>query len=195
MSWLKNPLKTLADVERFESEMPLLERLSGDSIYDVFVEAAQAHGDRTALRMLVTGADDEQARRVNYEELLGLVRQAANLFCSLGGARPGIAYMLPNLVETHAVLWGAETAGYAVPINFLLQPDHIRGLIEASEVKVLDSIYQEQVKEFRAQPDKAKIFLEVGDSKRNEALDQVEHAAWTVIGNLMLNLDEVLIRG
>ena len=137
MSWLKNPLKTLADVERFESEMPLLERLSGDSIYDVFVEAAQAHGDRTALRMLVTGADDEQARRVNYEELLGLVRQAANLFCSLGGARPGIAYMLPNLVETHAVLWGAETAGYAVPINFLLQPDHIRGLIEASEVKVL----------------------------------------------------------
>ena len=67
--------------------------------------------------------------------------------------------------------------------------------VRPSEVKVLDSIYQEQVKEFRAQPDKAKIFLEVGDSKRNESLDQVEHAAWTVIGNLMLNLDEVLIRG
>jgi fatty-acyl-CoA synthase len=136
-SWLKSPLKTLADVERFEEEMPLLQRLPGDSVYDVFVGAAEAHGDRTVLRMLMTGADDEQARQVSYEEILGLVRQAANLFSSLGGVRPGVAYMLPNLIETHAVLWGAETAGYAVPINFLLQPDHIRGLIEASGINVL----------------------------------------------------------
>ena len=46
-----------------------------------------------------------------------------------------------------------------------------------------------------AHPDKAKQFLEVGDSKRNESLDMYEYAAWTVLGNLMLNLDEVLIRG
>jgi fatty-acyl-CoA synthase len=136
-SWSKNPLKTLADVERFEQEIPLLQRLSGDSIYDVFVDAAQTHGDRTALRMLVTGADDELARKVSYVQLLGLVRQAANLFSSLGGTRPGVAYLLPTLVETHAVLWGAETAGYAVPINFLLQPDHIRGLLEASGARIL----------------------------------------------------------
>lgn len=45
--------------------------------------------------------------------------------------------MLPTLIETHAVLWAAETAGYAVPINFLLKPDHIRGLLEASGAKVL----------------------------------------------------------
>ena len=67
--------------------------------------------------------------------------------------------------------------------------------VRPSEVTVLDSIYREQLKEFRAEPDKAKKFLEVGDSKRNETLDQAEHAAWTVLGNLMLNLDEVLIRG
>ena len=133
----KNQLKTLADVERFEQEMSLQERLPGDSIYDVFVEAARTHGDRTALRMLMTGTDDEQPRSVNYAQLLGLVRQAANLFSSLGGTRPGVAYMLPTLIETHAVLWGAETAGYAVPINFLLQPDHIKGLLESSGVKFL----------------------------------------------------------
>ena len=77
--------------------------------------------------MLMTGAPDEQPRRVSYRELLGLVRRAANLFATLGGPRPGVAYMLPSLVETHATLWGAETAGYAVPINFLLQPEHIAG--------------------------------------------------------------------
>ena len=65
------------------------------------------------------------------------MRRAANLFTTLGGARPGVAYMLPSLVETHATLWGAETAGYAVPINFLLQVEHIAALLEASGAKIL----------------------------------------------------------
>ena len=136
-SWLENPLRTMADVERFEAQRPLRQRLPGESVYDVFVRAADVHGDRTALTMLMTGEDDEQPRRVTYAELAGLIRRTANLFVRLGGERPGVAYMLPTLVETHAVLWAAEVAGYAVPINFLLQPDSIRGLVEASEAKVL----------------------------------------------------------
>ena len=98
---------------------------------------AERQPDRTALTMLMTGAPDEQPRRVELRELLGLVRRAANLFASLGGPRPGVAYMLPSLVETHATLWGAETAGYAVPINFLLQPEHIAGLLKASGARIL----------------------------------------------------------
>ena len=85
----------------------------------------------------MSGAEDEQPRRVNYGELLGLVRRAANLFAALSGPRPGVAYMLPSLIETHATLWGAETAGYAVPINFLLQPEHIAALLRASGASVL----------------------------------------------------------
>ncbi len=38
--------------------------------------------------MVMTGADDEQPRRVNYTELLALIRRAANLFAHLGGKRP-----------------------------------------------------------------------------------------------------------
>jgi fatty-acyl-CoA synthase len=87
--------------------------------------------------MLMTGAPDEQPRRVSCAELLGLIRRAANLFASLGGQRPGVAYMLPSLVETHATLWGAEAAGYAVPINFLLQPAHIAELLHASGASIL----------------------------------------------------------
>ena len=136
-SWLKSPLRTLSDVERFESEMPLEQRLPGNSVYDVLLHAADAYGDRTALTMVMTGADDEQARSVNYSELLGLVTRTANMFSDLGGERPGVAFMLPTLIETHAVLWAAETAGYAVPINFLLKPDRIRGLLEASGASVL----------------------------------------------------------
>ena len=36
-----------------------------------------------------------------------------------------------------ATLWGAETAGYAVPINFLLQIEHIAALLEASDSRIL----------------------------------------------------------
>jgi len=87
--------------------------------------------------MLMSGAPDEQPRRVNYAQLLGMVRRSANLFASIGGPRPGVAYMLPALIETHATLWGAETAGYAVPINFLLQVEHIAALLEASGARIL----------------------------------------------------------
>ena len=95
--------------------------------------------------MLMTGAADEQPRRVNYRELLALARRAANVFATSGGAvgegrgerRPGVACMLPSLIETHATLWGAETAGYAVPINFLLQPEHIAELLKASGARIL----------------------------------------------------------
>ncbi|MBT5753877.1 MAG: AMP-binding protein, partial [Acidimicrobiaceae bacterium] len=124
-------------MERFEAEMPLDERLPGNSVYEVLLRAAEEFGDRTALTMLMTGDAEEDPRRVNYTELLALVRQTANMFSGLGGERPGVAFMLPTLIETHAVLWAAETVGYAVPINFLLQPDHIRGLLEASDARIL----------------------------------------------------------
>jgi fatty-acyl-CoA synthase len=126
-----------ADVARLEAEMTLEERLPERSVLDVFIAGAANQPDRIALTQLMTGAPDEQPRRVSYRELLGLVRRAANLFATLAGPRPGVAYMLPSLVETQATLWGAESAGYAVPINFLLHPDAIAGLLEASGARVL----------------------------------------------------------
>ena len=126
-----------ANIARLEAEMPLTQRLPERSVLDVFIGSAARRPDHTALTMLMTGAPDEKPRRVSYSELLGLVRRAANAFATLGGTRPGVAYMLPSLVETHATLWGAETAGYAVPINFLLQPGHIAGLLQASGARIL----------------------------------------------------------
>lgn len=130
-------LRTPEDIRRFEAERSLDERLPGRSVLDAFIASAARHPDRTAITMLMTGAPDERPRRVSYARLLASIRQAANLFATLGGPRPGVAYMLPSLIETHATLWGAETAGYAVPINFLLQPAHIAELLQASGSKIL----------------------------------------------------------
>jgi fatty-acyl-CoA synthase len=130
-------IRTRDDLERFESEMTLNQRLPERSILDVFKASAAQFPTSTSITMLMTGAQDEQPLRVNYAQLLGMIQSAANVFSSLGGPAPGVAYMLPSLIETYATLWGAESAGYAVPINFLLQTESIAELIKASEAKIL----------------------------------------------------------
>ena len=48
--------------------------------------------------------------------------------------------MLPSLIETRVTLSGAETAGFAVPINFLLQPESIAELPKESGAKILGGL-------------------------------------------------------
>lgn len=131
------PVGALADVVKFETEKTLEQRYDARSVYDIFVKTAARHPDRTALTMLMTGADDETPRLVTYRQMLDGITRAANFFASLGGPGAGVAYILPSLVETHITLWGAEAAGYAVPINFLLQPQNIADLVRASGAKIL----------------------------------------------------------
>lgn len=138
-----SPLRNKADLERFETEMSLAQRLPEQSILDVFIASAVRDPDATAMTMLMTGAPDEHPRRVSYGDTLGMVRRAANLFHDLGGPAPGVAFMLPTLIETHVTLWGAETAGYAVPINFLLQTESIAELLKASGAKILVALGQQ----------------------------------------------------
>ena len=133
----KPVLRDLADVRRFEQEMPWRERAPGRSVLEVLESSAARFAQHPALTMLMTGEADEQPRVVCYAELLGLVRRAANGFHALAGPAPVVAYMLPNLIETHAVLWGAECAGSALPINFLLQPAAIAELLRAAGASVL----------------------------------------------------------
>lgn len=131
------PVATLDDVVKFETEKTLEQRYDARSVYDIFAKNAARHPDRTALTMLMTGADDETPRLVTYRQMLDSVTRAANFFAGLGGPGAGVAYIIPSLVETHFTLWGAETQGYAVPINFLLQPQNIADLVRASGAKIL----------------------------------------------------------
>ncbi|MFM2069403.1 MAG: hypothetical protein RLZZ584_4312 [Pseudomonadota bacterium] len=130
-------IRSQADIDAYVAQAPLAERLPGRSILDAFAAAAARDPGRNAITMVMTAAPDEQPRRVSYGTLLAMIRKSANTFAALAGRGAGIAYMLPSLPETHAVLWGAETAGYAVPINFLLQTDAIAALLRAADARVL----------------------------------------------------------
>jgi hypothetical protein len=63
-----------------------------------------------------------------------------------------------------------------------------------AETAVLVKLYQDQLIEYQANKDAAVKFLSVGETKRNEALDPAEHAAWTLVANVILNLDETVTK-
>jgi hypothetical protein len=64
----------------------------------------------------------------------------------------------------------------------------------ADELSVLVKVYQAQLADYQADKEAAAKLLSYGDSKRNEALDPSEEAAWTMVANLILNLDEVVTK-
>jgi hypothetical protein len=63
------------------------------------------------------------------------------------------------------------------------------------EEALLLKTFQAHYQELEADPEAAKELITVGESEPDETLDAVEVAAWTMIANLILNLDEVLNKG
>ena len=62
------------------------------------------------------------------------------------------------------------------------------------ELAVCRQVYDQQLASFTGSPEKAESYLKHGESKRAE-LPPAEHAAFTVLMNMLLNLDEALTRG
>ena len=60
--------------------------------------------------------------------------------------------------------------------------------------RILQQRLDEEFATFRADPQRAVEYLSVGESLRDDALDPVEHAAWTVVASLLLNLSETVTR-
>ena len=62
------------------------------------------------------------------------------------------------------------------------------------EIEVLSRRIDAFRADFAANPDDAKALLSVGESPRDESLDVAEHAAFTLVCSVLLNLDETLSR-
>jgi hypothetical protein len=65
----------------------------------------------------------------------------------------------------------------------------------AAELAVLKTTLEAHHAEFKSHPDFATKLLSEGESPRDMALDPAEHAAWTMLANLLLNLDEAVTKG
>lgn len=65
---------------------------------------------------------------------------------------------------------------------------------QENEIVILKGLYEAQQERFMKMPEEAKKFLSIGESPRDENLDLLEHASWTVVAQTILNLDECLTR-
>lgn len=60
------------------------------------------------------------------------------------------------------------------------------------EKSVSKSAFEDLQSFYTAHPDDAQKLLKVGDSRRDESINPAQHAAWTMLINQLLNLDEAL---
>ena len=130
-------IRTVKDVEEME-KVPLSERITAGSTYELIRQGADLDPDAVAITFLRDGESYAQPVEVPYRELIGKIRQTANMFADLGlGPKDVVTYLLPSLPQTHYVLWGGETAGIANPINPLLEAETIKEICLAAGTKIL----------------------------------------------------------
>ncbi len=130
-------IENLADIEALE-KVPLEERIREKNTYDLLEKGAYINPNAMALTFLKSGEAWETPVRFTYRDFMGKIRQTANLFHDLGvGPQEVVTYLLPNLPQTHFVLWGGEAVGIANPVNPLLEAATIRDICQAAGTKVL----------------------------------------------------------
>src|ERR1700758_2070712 len=108
------------------------------STYEMICRGAAINPSAPALSFFATADDYRNAECWTYSELVRDVTRTANMFARLGVQRDSVvAYVLPNLPETHFVIWGGEAAGIVCAINPLLESEAIGELLKASGASVL----------------------------------------------------------
>lgn len=105
-------------------------------VYELLSKRAQSHSANIAIGDVSDGA--ATPTKWTYEDLFRKSVAAANLFLELGaGPDAPVAYMLPIILETHAVVLGAEMVSVACAVNPFLDARVIAGLLEACDARIL----------------------------------------------------------
>ena len=130
-------IASLREIEAIE-RIPLSERALPSSTYEMLRLGAARDPEAPALSFFARGADHASPFVWTHSELIRDITRAANLFRGLGiGRSDVVAFVLPNLPETHFVIWGGEAAGIALAINPLLEAESIAELLRAGNAKWL----------------------------------------------------------
>jgi acyl-CoA synthetase (AMP-forming)/AMP-acid ligase II len=108
------------------------------STYGLLERGASRNGPAPAFSFFLHADDFSQPFTWSHQEWFGRITQTANLLRRLGiGRRDTVAFVLPNLPETHWVIWGGEAAGAVFAINPLLEPGMLRELMDRVQPKLL----------------------------------------------------------
>ena len=108
---------SLADIQAIE-RTALDQQPLPTSTYAALQAQVQRTPDATALRFFLDAKRFRRTHDWSYAELFADITRTANAFHELGvGANEVVAFILPNLPETHFVIWGGEANGIVMAIN------------------------------------------------------------------------------
>nr|QDP27114.1 AMP-binding protein [Bradyrhizobium cosmicum] len=132
------PVQTIADIEALERQ-PYDSLIPARNLLHLFEATARLHPDRPALTVLTRGSREPGDVTVTHRQLFAEIIRAANLFRSHGIGKSGgtAAFLCPILPPLFPSLLGAQVAGVASSINYLLNEDAIADLLEAQNATVL----------------------------------------------------------
>ncbi|HZH07312.1 MAG TPA: AMP-binding protein, partial [Lautropia sp.] len=129
---------------RSSDDIELIERSGYDawagarSTYELLRQSAQAQPEGPAIVYVHDPADPQSTLVWSHRELLGRIHRAAALFRDLNVSRDvPIALLVPHIPSAQVALWGAQLAGCAFPINFLLNAEHVAQLLQAAGARVV----------------------------------------------------------
>lgn len=128
---------SLHDVQAIEAAQPDL--IGGiSSTYDLLTQGSKLYPQAPALSFFLRTQDHTRPTVWSHREWLGKITQAANMFRQMGIQRDEVvAFILPNLPETHWTIWGGEAAGIVFAINPLLEPSMMAELMNAAKPRLL----------------------------------------------------------
>jgi acyl-CoA synthetase (AMP-forming)/AMP-acid ligase II/enoyl-CoA hydratase/carnithine racemase len=131
-------VRTIEDIVAIESR-PYDELVTARNLYDVFLATAQHVGGSKALTVLRSEDPSDVGTSLTHRELLSEITRAANMFHALGlTLGHGVAaFLAPTLPSLPPLLLGAQVAGVASSLNYLLSQDAIFDLLNAQEATIL----------------------------------------------------------
>lgn len=129
---------TIADIEALEAQ-PYDELIPAKTLIDLLRATAALHPHRPALTTIPAGGYSGRSSTISHRGLYKKAIRAANLFHRLSGAPAGgrVAFLGPIVEGMMEALLGAQTAGVASTINFLLSAEVIAELLVAENASVL----------------------------------------------------------
>lgn len=129
-------IASLSDIEALE-RVPYDALVPARNLYHLFEATGQLHPDQPALTVLTTNRSEGTS--LTHRDLLAAISRAANFLRSLGIVPGGgtVAVLCPILPPIPVVLLGAQVAGTASAINYLLTEEAIADLLEAQNAVVL----------------------------------------------------------
>jgi fatty-acyl-CoA synthase len=130
-------IRSIKDIEAIEA-VPIQERVKARSTYELIAQGAAIDPQAPAMSFILSGDYYEQPMTVTYRDLMANIHRTANLLADLGiGPQDVVSYLLPNIPQTHYVLWGGEAAGVVNPINPLLEAKTIAEICRAAGTRIL----------------------------------------------------------